>query len=169
LLPSVEQQAATRFASLDTVAWLADAPVISESRHRAYLGAGGPCFVAESERGELLGFIVTSLIERDIFIEETSVLPRFSGRGIGSQLLRAVIGAGHRADCAAVSLTTYRDIPWNGPWYERCGFRVLEPEACPDYLRQKLSDEARAGLSPPLRVAMVFDVRRGPFRSRTRK
>jgi hypothetical protein len=29
----------------------------------------------------------------------------------------------------ALTLTTFRDVDWNAPYYSRCGFRVLDQSA----------------------------------------
>ena len=59
-------------------------------------------------------------------------------------------GAGHRA----VTLTTFRDIPWNAPFYESAGFRPLgAPEVGPG-LAAIVRDEAARGLDPGQRLAM---------------
>ncbi len=58
----------------------------------------------------------------------------------------------------AVTLTTFADIPWNGPYYMRLGFRVLgESEQAPA-LRSILQAEAAAGLPMSSRVCMQLDL-----------
>jgi hypothetical protein len=58
--------------------------------------------------------------------------------------------AGH----PAVTLTTYRDVPWNGPWYRRRGFVDLADADLGPGLRAILERERAAGLEPPARIAM---------------
>jgi hypothetical protein len=53
-----------------------------------------------------------------------------------------------------VTLTTYRDIPWNAPFYRRLGFEELTAaELTPD-LREIVLAEAKKGLEPTRRVVM---------------
>jgi GNAT superfamily N-acetyltransferase len=60
-------------------------------------------------------------------LEQLSVHPDHGGRGVGRALLRA------GCDWAAVhgypdlTLATYRDVPWNGPFYASEGFVELGP------------------------------------------
>jgi len=64
------------------------------------------------------------------------------------------IDAGN-AGFSALTLTTFRDVPWNAPFYARLGFvEIAEPE---EHLRlsSELENEARAGLKPAQRVAMI--------------
>jgi GNAT superfamily N-acetyltransferase len=73
----------------------------------------------------------------------------------------------HWADCAgyhSITLTTCRDVPWNMPFYERLGFRVIPGAGLSAALRAIVEDETRRGLDPSRRVAMerpcvpTFDV-----------
>ena len=60
----------------------------------------------------------------------------------------------------AVTLTTFRDVPWNAPFYARLGFRVIEAlspglQAIRDHERD-IGDDAFGS-----RVAMQIDLRGG--------
>jgi hypothetical protein len=46
----------------------------------------------------------------------------------------------------ALTLTTYREVPWNGPYYERLGFAYLTPEEETPGLRAIREHERRSGL-----------------------
>jgi hypothetical protein len=53
-------------------------------------------------------------------------------------------------------LTTYRHVPWNGPWYGRVGFlRVAESKWGPE-LRALVESERGALPYPDERIAMVY-------------
>ena len=54
----------------------------------------------------------------------------------------------------AVTLTTFRDVPFNMPFYARLGFHVIVPEEFSPALRSVIEDETRRGLDPRRRVAM---------------
>ena len=51
----------------------------------------------------------------------------------------------------AVTLTTFRAVPWNGPYYRSLGFTVVAP-APGTHLFQALAEESARGL--PDRCAM---------------
>ena len=58
----------------------------------------------------------------------------------------------------AVTLTTFRDVPFNGPWYRRYGFRDLaEAELTPD-LRAIREEEGEAGLDNDARACMRLEL-----------
>ena len=87
-------------------------------------------------------------------LEEIDVHPQYGRRGLGTKLVSAIcawaIGAGYDS----VTLTTFRDLPWNMPFYARLGFEVIPSEALSPALRSVVHDETRRGLDPTRRVAM---------------
>ena len=54
----------------------------------------------------------------------------------------------------AVTLTTFRDVPWNMPFYARLGFEEIPADALGSALRSILDQEVRSGLDATRRVAM---------------
>jgi hypothetical protein len=53
-----------------------------------------------------------------------------------------------------VTLTTFRDIPWNGPFYQSMGFEPIASEKLDTRLSAVLADEVRKGLPAARRCAM---------------
>jgi hypothetical protein len=51
-------------------------------------------------------------------------------------------------------LTTFRDVPWNMPFYARVGFEVIPPEQLSPALCSVVEEESRRGLDRTRRVAM---------------
>ena len=54
----------------------------------------------------------------------------------------------------ALTLTTFRSVPWNAPYYARCGFVALSPAQLGPGLTEVLAAEAALGLDMTDRVAM---------------
>ena len=54
----------------------------------------------------------------------------------------------------AVTLTTFANIPWNAPYYERCGFRRLPANDLTPGLLRIRREEADHGLDAWPRVCM---------------
>ena len=70
-----------------------------------------------------VGFALVDLLAPDLpHLEEIDVLPAHGRRGIGAALVREVCAWAARAGHAQLTLTTYRDLPWNMPFYARLGF-----------------------------------------------
>ncbi|HEX4434505.1 MAG TPA: GNAT family N-acetyltransferase [Acidimicrobiales bacterium] len=55
-------------------------------------------------------------------LEQLSVQPDHGGQGIGRALLRAACDWATAHTFTDLTLATYRDIPWNGPFYASEGF-----------------------------------------------
>jgi GNAT superfamily N-acetyltransferase len=72
-------------------------------------------------------------------LEQLSVHPDHGGRGIGRALLRAALEWAGANAFDELTLVTYRDVPWNGPFYASEGFVEVGP--ADDWL-------ARHGLPP---------------------
>jgi GNAT superfamily N-acetyltransferase len=61
-------------------------------------------------------------------VAQISVHPGHARRGIGARLLDHVAGWAAGRGLTALTLTTFRRIPWNEPYYRRLGFvEVAEP------------------------------------------
>ena len=53
-----------------------------------------------------------------------------------------------------MTLTTFRDVPWNAPYYERLGFRVIAPADQGPELAALVAEEAERIPGDAPRVAM---------------
>jgi GNAT superfamily N-acetyltransferase len=107
--------------------------------------------------GSPVGYAVVEVVDDCAHVEQVSVRPDHQGRGVGRALLDRVQSWATSTGLAGVTLTTFADVPWNGPLYEHLGFRVLaEAEVGPE-LRALVAKEAAHGLDPETRVCMRRD------------
>ena len=61
---------------------------------------------------------------------------------------------------ARVTLTTFADVSWNGPWYRKHGFSEVAAEALgPEHVHKMLYDEEERGLVRPgyRRCCMIWE------------
>ena len=72
-----------------------------------------------------VGFVSVRLVDGEAHVDQLSVVPECGGRGIGRDLLDAAIRWARHQGLSGVTLTTFRDVPWNAPFYLRVGFEVL--------------------------------------------
>ncbi len=93
-------------------------------------------------------------------IEQVSVRPDSARRGLGRALIEHVADHAAAAAIPALTLTTFVHVPWNAPYYARCGFRRLTEAELTPGLREVRSQEAAHGLDRWPRVAMHREVRR---------
>ncbi|MEO3788719.1 GNAT family N-acetyltransferase [Nonomuraea sp. B10E15] len=100
------------------------------------------------------GFALLGRVDGNVHLDQLAVHPRSMRRGIGGRLMAAVIDHARASGAPEVTLTTYRDVPWNAPWYTRHGFTALpEPEWGPE-LRALVAHERELGLEIAPRVVM---------------
>ncbi len=72
-----------------------------------------------------VGFARLGVVGGLAHLEQLSVHPGHSGRGIGTALLEAACTWAAASGYQAMTLTTFADVPWNGPYYARRGFAEL--------------------------------------------
>lgn len=107
---------------------------------------------------EPVGFALAILVDGSAHLAEMDVHPDHGRRGLGRRLVEAVLDWARFTGHPTVTLTTFRHLPWNGPFYARLGFRELPESKMGPELRQMLVQEAELGLDPARRVAMVVEV-----------
>ncbi|WP_426245222.1 GNAT family N-acetyltransferase [Nocardioides sp. LHG3406-4] len=90
-----------------------------------------------------VGFAHVLHIEGGAHLEQVSVLPAAGRRGVGAALVRAAMAEAGRRGLAEITLCTYADLPWNGPFYSRLGFTEVEPTG---HLRLLRDRERELGL-----------------------
>lgn len=156
-LPAIEASAAQSFRTIESLGWLADAELMSVGRHLQVI-ALGTCWVAVDATGQLQGFLSAEVFDDDLHIHELSVAQAMQGRGAGRQLLETVMNEARSRQLRGVTLTTFRDVPWNAPFYQRLGFRQ-EHSLAPDHrLAEALREEYRHGFAPGSRCAMSWQI-----------
>lgn len=69
-----------------------------------------------------VAFIRVEEVDGLAHVEELAVLPSHMRRGIGSALLEAACAWAAGNGYPAITLITYADVPWNGPFYAARGF-----------------------------------------------
>ena len=104
---------------------------------------------------EVAGFAHVEIIQRGAaHLEEVDVHPAHGRRGLGTRLVIQVCDWAARRGYESVTLTTFRDVPWNMRFYARLGFAVVPDAQLDPALRAVVDDEARRGLDPARRVVM---------------
>lgn len=100
------------------------------------------------------GFALIGRVDGNLHLEQLAVHPDRMRRGIGGRLVEAVLDHARATGVPAVTLTTYRDVPWNAPWYERHGFTVWPETAWGPELHALVRHEHDLGLGVAPRVVM---------------
>lgn len=135
-LPSIEQAADRMFAEIGIV--LPPEYVTPEDLAAAahVLVIGDP----------IAGFAMLDVLDGEAHLAQIAVHPDRAGNGLGSALLVAAIAWAQAARYPAMTLTTFRDVPWNGPFYARRGFVEIPEADLASGLREVRRHESEAGL-----------------------
>lgn len=132
---------------------MADTPILDVDALRAMM-AGHETWVAALSSGQPAGFADAGPLGGGFHLRELSVDPAHGRRGVGTALVEAVIAASRERGLSGVSLTTFRDVPFNAPFYARLGFEELAPDRADPALRDAFVREVPDGVDPASRVLM---------------
>lgn len=106
-----------------------------------------------------VGLAALTVLDGDAHLEQIAVRPDHGRRGIGTALLEAACERARWLGHRRITLTTFRDLPWNAPWYARHGFVELPESAWGPQLAGQWRSEARTGIAVVPRVVMRRDLR----------
>jgi GNAT superfamily N-acetyltransferase len=155
VMPEIEKAAAQLFQPY--LAWLEISADILE-------GLTTPIFLLRAQADSRLwvavvdhkpvGFIVAKFLSHSCFIVELDVHPDYARLGMGSALVRACCQSARSRGFDQVLLTTFRQVPWNIPFYQSLGFEVLPAEQWSQEIDAIVAHEARYGFAPEKRAVM---------------
>ena len=117
---------------------------------------GQRLWVAMTADDATIGFAMAGEVDDQAYLEEVDVLPRYGARGIGKRLVQTVIDWAREQSYEQLSLVTFRHLPWNAPFYEKLGFRIVEPCDYGSEMRELIDEEAGIGLDIANRVVMRY-------------
>ena len=128
-------------------------PSTSASDYRKLI-ARGHCLTATVD-GEVAGFAAAGAVGRELHLSEISVARAYQGKGIGAGLIEALAVDARNSGFRAITLNTYRDIPWNAPFYARHGFVEVENFEGRPHLAESLEAAVDLGMPRERRCAMI--------------
>jgi GNAT superfamily N-acetyltransferase len=114
-------------------------------------------WVAE-EATALIAFLAATKTGEALHIEEISVAFDHQGRGVGEQLVTALLCAAKNSACKYISLTTDRRLPWSRNFYRKLGFQECRVENCSADLTNILRRDKEISPAPENRIAMILSV-----------
>ncbi|MBB4688662.1 GNAT family N-acetyltransferase [Amycolatopsis jiangsuensis] len=152
LLTELERAAGAVFRDVGMAAIADDEPASPEQL--AVFQTGGRCWVYE-EDARPAGYVLAAEVDGFGHVEQVSVRPEHTGRGLGRRLIDTVGEWAVAGGLPGLTLTTFTDVPWNGPYYARLGFCPLPPEEQGPHLRAIRQAEIDRGLDRWPRMAML--------------
>ena len=87
-----------------------------------------------------------------------AVTPAHGRRGVGRALIDAVCSCARSEGRTTVTLTTFRALEWNAPFYLRLGFVLIPRASLSPTLEAIVQAEDRRGLPSAQRVVMKKEV-----------
>lgn len=151
----VERLAAARFIDIG-MAWITedeptDAATLSERV------ADGRLIVID-HGGLPVAAVIFSPVDGAAYIEEIDVLPAHAGYRLAARLIDDVAKRSAALGLPCLTLSTFRAVPWNAPYYRRLGFNdMAEADLGPGHLAIRehhrargLADEHRVFLQRPI-------------------
>ena len=151
LLPGIEASAGLLFKSLPDLAWIADEPIGAAEDFLPAIAAG-TVWLAEERNAGVIGELRGEVFGDVLHIVELAVAKDFQRLGLGRRLIDVAAAWAREHGLKAITLTTFRHVAWNAPFYARYGFVELSAAEIGDRLRETVRSEESRGL--PNRCAM---------------
>lgn len=86
---------------------------------------------------------------KGLLIVQIDVLPQYQRRGIGRALIARAEAEARARALPGLWLRTFRNIPWNAPFYAKLGFEIID-----DIDETVIENESMLGLDISTRVTM---------------
>ncbi len=154
-IPAIERAAGRLFSGLSL-----EAGVLADVTPEADLHDAqreGLLWVAIGPGERPVGFALVEDFDGAAHLDELDVHPAHGRRGLGAALVGAVCDGARRRGFPAVTLTTFRELAWNAPFYHGLGFRALATDELSPALAALVAREDAAGLPAQDRVVMRFE------------
>ena len=109
-------------------------------------------WVAVTPGSKIVGFALAQVVDNEGHLRELDVLQEYGRKGIGQTLINTVIDWCHTQGYTTLTLTTFKDIPFNRPYYEKVGFKVIQIGNLRGRLKEMITEENASSVME--RVAM---------------
>lgn len=151
-LRELERAAGAAFRDLGMAAVADDEP--ASVTELAAFQQDGRAWVITDDADRPVAYLLIDTVDGNAHVEQVSVHPDHARQGLGNKLLDAAAVWAEQHGLAALTLTTYANVPWNAPYYERLGFQIMTEAEITDGLRRIREHEQARGLGSWPRVTM---------------
>jgi GNAT superfamily N-acetyltransferase len=152
-ISALEDSAGKAFIEIG-MAWVDAMPAATSEDLEEPIKKGN--ILVAKQASSLIGFIHMGEMDENGHIFEVSVGLEAQGTGIGRKLLAAGEKWATTKGFSAITLTTFKNVRFNAPWYQKCGFDIITPDRYDNpvlYITLKNEQEGILGRSE--RVAMI--------------
>jgi len=150
-LPAIEESAGRLFVG---VVPLPEDPDTGDAAWFGRVQEQGLLWVAADAGDAPVAFAAFEALGGALHLEEVDVHPDHARQGLGARLVEAAAVFARERGCPEITLTTFREVPWNAPYYRRLGFHEVPEAEWTPALRARVAEEAARGIGPAGRVVM---------------
>jgi GNAT superfamily N-acetyltransferase len=151
-LANLEQSAAMRFQGTPYAFFVEAQPLPLDFVQQRF--QAGQVWVAVDPQDTVVGYAVTREVDDTLYLQEIDVEPTHGQKGLGTALVETVRAWAKLWGYGLMSLSTFRNIPWNAPFYAKLGFRILDEAELTAGFQQIRQQEREAGWPIGDRVIM---------------
>lgn len=152
VMRDLERNAAQAFRKIG-YDFCADGEVRDAAEHKRGMNDGA-VFIAETNADEAMGFILLWPLDGHAHIAEVSVATRFQKLGLGRALVEKGEAWASAAGFEAITLTTFRDVAWNAPFYRSLAYDEYTPSPDDADLAAVIDTETELGFDAKPRIVM---------------
>jgi GNAT superfamily N-acetyltransferase len=153
LLPGIERAAAQLLRGYASQSVLNETTDERTLANAAYQGRLWVALAGETP----VGFALVEMLADDLpHLDELDVEPSHGRRGVGTALVRTVCEWATVSGFSMLTLTTFREVEWNLPFYARLGFTEIPGHLLRPELAAVVAEEASRGLVPEARAVMSY-------------
>jgi GNAT superfamily N-acetyltransferase len=152
LLSHIENSAAALFLDTPYAFLVNDDPLPLNFVQQQF--QAGRVWVAVDCHEIVVGYAIACEVDETLYLQQIDVEPEHGCRGIGSALVNTVCNWAQQQGYEIVSLSTFRDLPWNAPFYSKMGFHPVHEAELTTGFQQIRLKELEAGLPVLDRVIM---------------
>ena len=151
----LEQAAAEAYRTIGMDAIADDAPIPESVLLEA---AEEQRFWVAVEYGVLKAYLLGDFLPQSLHIDQVTVHPDASRRGLGALMIESVSADPRAKERGLITLTSFANVPWNAPYYERIGFIDIDRKDWPEGVAEKVAAEEEKGLAAWPRVVMQREI-----------
>jgi GNAT superfamily N-acetyltransferase len=152
VLQDIERAAGQRFRDIGMPEIADDEPLPLDELARYH--HAGLAWVVTDDADTPVAYLIADRIDGNLHVEQVSVHPGSARRGLGRLLLDHLAARATSEGASALTLTTFTQVPWNAPYYARCGFQLMDDSSLTPGLRKIREREAAHGLDRWPRTCM---------------
>lgn len=110
------------------------------------------------EYGALKAYVLGEFLPQSLHIDQVTVHPDAARRGLGALMIESISADPRSKERGLITLTSFANVPWNAPYYERIGFVDIPESEWPEGVSEKVKADQEHGLATWPRVVMKREI-----------